>query len=330
MIRGSESRELDRRVREEALLDPLRAVGAQGSAASGIADESAAEEQDECEDDGYAQTHASLRDDFESSAQAHFGSSRAFAGVKRSRSVPSARGRPRGGAVSGFASRKATARGGVGMHVFAEPIGAHQRSAYQPAVPADPQAAQPSPFLHQTVESGSFVQASPPHAAPAPELGQIRDVCRVPAELDAAYEAQDPSAAIRATVITPTGSWTLRSLKHLLAKAPSVSTLGAPEQKAARGAAFDLIDALSRSGTLPLTSATLHIVLAATHAFDLSILDTVVQESVNPIERVERSLLVMATTLHGLPASQLLREEHVERLCLAAPPGPAQQEQHPA
>ena len=214
--------------------------------------------------------------------------------------------------------------GSVGMHV-AEP---YQRGVYQPPVPAAPQAAQSSPFLHQTVDSGSFVPSSPPPAAPAPEPGQIRDVSRVPAELDAAYEAQDPSAAMRATVITPTGSWSLRSLAHLLAKAPSASTLGASEQKAARGAAYDLIDALSRSGTLPMASATLHIVLAATHAFDASILDTVVQESVNPIERVERSLLIMATTLHGLPASRLLREEHVERLRLAAPP--AQQEQHPA
>ena len=59
--------------------------------------------------------------------------------------------------------------------------------------------------------------------------------------------------------------------------------------------------------------------MGATHCFDESLLDTVVQNNVNPIERSERSLLIMASTLHRRPAEQLVRGEHVQRLAANAP-----------
>ena len=43
--------------------------------------------------------------------------------------------------------------------------------------------------------------------------------------------------------------------------------------------------------------AALHVVMGATHAFDNSLIDTVIQHYVNPIEKAERSLLIMATIL---------------------------------
>ena len=39
--------------------------------------------------------------------------------------------------------------------------------------------------------------------------------------------------------------------------------------------------------------ADLHIVIAATHSFDKTLMDTAVQKNINPIERVERSTLIM-------------------------------------
>ena len=55
------------------------------------------------------------------------------------------------------------------------------------------------------------------------------------------------------------------------------------------------------------------------HTFDDSLLETVVQKNVNPIEKVERSLLIMASTLHQQPAAALVNREHVARLTEQAP-----------
>ncbi len=47
--------------------------------------------------------------------------------------------------------------------------------------------------------------------------------------------------------------------------------------------------------------------------------DTVVQDNINPIEKAERSLLIMATTLHRVPAAALVNAEHVQRLAALTP-----------
>ena len=51
--------------------------------------------------------------------------------------------------------------------------------------------------------------------------------------------------------------WTKKSQKSLLSKLTS-SALGSTEQKSEKDKAFDLLDALSRSGALPIECAELH------------------------------------------------------------------------
>jgi len=140
----------------------------------------------------------------------------------------------------------------------------------------------------------------------------------VPLELNARFERLDADGALRPTIINPSATWTKRAQKALLAS-PATTTLGPAEQKLERAAAFDLLDALTKSGALPLEHASLHIVVAATHCFDKSVMETVIQENSNPIDKVERSMLIMASTVHQQPVSALVQEAQHARIAAASP-----------
>jgi hypothetical protein len=144
------------------------------------------------------------------------------------------------------------------------------------------------------------------------------DYTKIPTELDKKFEALDEDSALRPTIINPGDTWTKRAQKALLAE-PSTSTLSTTEQKQEKNKAFDLLDALSRSGALSIEYATLHVVLAATHCFDKSLMDTVVQDNINPIEKVERSSLIVATTIQDKPAVELIKADQKERVATYSP-----------
>jgi len=145
-----------------------------------------------------------------------------------------------------------------------------------------------------------------------------RDYTQVPKQMDEKFEKLDTDAALRPTIINPSKTWTKKAQESLLAK-PKTSILGSDQQKTQKDAAFDLLDALTKSGALPLTHASLHVVVAATHCFDKSVTETIVQDNMNPIEKVERSSLIMASTIHQVTAAALINEAHQARVSSASP-----------
>jgi hypothetical protein len=194
-----------------------------------------------------------------------------------------------------------------------------------PPAPA-PAAAKPSEAAASTGTSGESAshrhdaQAAAPIAA---DGGEVVDYTRIPAALDRKFEALDEDGALRATIINPGDVWTRSAQKGLLG-AQSSASLSSREQKDEKNKAFDLLDALSKSGALAIEDASLHVVIAATHCFDRTLLDTVIQANVNPIEKVERSLMIVGTTIHGRPAAELLAEDQRERFFTTSPQlGPA-------
>lgn len=144
------------------------------------------------------------------------------------------------------------------------------------------------------------------------------DYTKIPIELDRKFEELDEDGALRPTIINPGDVWTRTAQKGLLA-APEQTTLAAKDQKSEKSAAFDLLDALSRSGALPIDDASLHVVMAATHCFDKTLLDTVIQGNVNPIEKVERSLMIVASTIHRRSATEILADEQRTRFLAYSP-----------
>jgi hypothetical protein len=139
------------------------------------------------------------------------------------------------------------------------------------------------------------------------------DLTQIPGKLDQKYEALDTDAALKPTTINPGSEWTKRSQKSLLAE-PTETLLHAKELEIERSAAFDLLDALSKSGGLMIDCAELHVVIAATHCFDKSVMDTIVNGNMNPIERVERSALIMASTLHQVDAEEMIVSSQLARV----------------
>jgi hypothetical protein len=194
--------------------------------------------------------------------------------------------------------------------------------AFAPPPPAPPpmQAAPPPPPAPppRPAPQPRTFQAAPSESADAGSRGDARDYTKVPGELDRRFEELDDDAALHATLIHAGDTWARSSRKGLLSD-PEEAELEADEQETEKHKTFDLLDALTKSGALAIDDASLHVVIAATHRFDKTLVDTVIQDNVNPIEKVERSLMIVGTTVFGLPASELLASDQRERFFEMSP-----------
>jgi hypothetical protein len=138
-------------------------------------------------------------------------------------------------------------------------------------------------------------------------------VTKLPALLDSRYETFDADNALRPAILNVGNDWDKSSQKSLLSVA-STSRLSKEDQTKERNAAFDLLDALTRSGGLTIDHGQLHVVIAGLHRFDQSLMDTLIQKNVNPIERVERSYLLMSSTLQGVEVMGMIEESQRGRV----------------
>mmetsp|Transcript_9281 Transcript_9281/g.29472 ORF Transcript_9281/g.29472 Transcript_9281/m.29472 type:complete len:1028 (+) Transcript_9281:35-3118(+) len=190
------------------------------------------------------------------------------------------------------------------------------------AKPPPPGASFPAPTAKATpapIAGPTEAKANDDDFDTADDVASELDYTKIPSTLDAKLLTAEGGAAIRPTTIKVGEMWTKRSQKALLGK-PKEEALHTEEQQREKQAAFDLLDALSCSGALPIACCSLHVVVAATHAFDQSLLNTVIQQNVNPIEKLERSSLLVATTIHDAPAGRLLRDKVRERVARFAAP----------
>eukprot|EP00931_Biecheleriopsis_adriatica_P036494 TRINITY_DN21019_c1_g1_i3.p1 TRINITY_DN21019_c1_g1~~TRINITY_DN21019_c1_g1_i3.p1 ORF type:complete len:906 (-),score=179.70 TRINITY_DN21019_c1_g1_i3:176-2893(-) len=187
--------------------------------------------------------------------------------------------------------------------------------------------------------SFSSVQPSAPPPSPAPskpgpqkqihrnskatareDLGGAvgADITSLPALLDRRFEQLDEDSVLRPSKLKAGSPWVKKEGVGLLSPLQTRS-LDVEAQAKERDSAFDLLDALSRSGALSIEHASLHVMLAATHSFDETIINTVVKHNVNPIEKVERSVLIMASTLQRQPVAAMVAPEHLPRIERASP-----------
>lgn len=216
----------------------------------------------------------------------------------------------------GGAAHRASRGGGGGGEGFVPPpapatVGGMNMPVEQKAASSSSPAQQ-----QQQPEGGASAGAG---GAGAGASAVAIDYTKIPSELDRRYEALDEDSALRPTTIKTGEVWRLKSQAGLLSK-PVEKMVSAEAQKERKAQAFDLLDALSRSGELPLEHASLHIVIAATHCFDQSLVDTVIQGNVNPVEKAERSTLIVAGVIHRMPTAKMLKDgAQVDRIAQFSP-----------
>mmetsp|Transcript_26416 Transcript_26416/g.47909 ORF Transcript_26416/g.47909 Transcript_26416/m.47909 type:complete len:983 (-) Transcript_26416:1528-4476(-) len=140
-----------------------------------------------------------------------------------------------------------------------------------------------------------------------PSMGRTSDevdFTMIPKQLDSTFEKYDKDNALHATKIKLGDVWSRMRQANLLVVAAE-STLEREDQKTEKQKAFDLLDALSRSGSLPIACAELHVVLCVTHCFEKTVMGTVIEDSINPIEKVDASTMLIASTIHNVSVDEL-------------------------
>ena len=120
----------------------------------------------------------------------------------------------------------------------------------------------------------------------------------------------DETVCLRPTMIHTADIWSKRTLGKppIYAKYEDLK-LGKAERKSEKQKALDLLDALSCSGSMPILFSELHAIVGVTHCFDGSLVDTVIVDNVDPIDKLSCSTLLVASAIHGVPTNELLQEQ---------------------
>uniref|UniRef100_A0A7S4NX24 Uncharacterized protein n=1 Tax=Paramoeba aestuarina TaxID=180227 RepID=A0A7S4NX24_9EUKA len=140
------------------------------------------------------------------------------------------------------------------------------------------------------------------------------DLTQLPHILDKNYEKYDLESYLHPTTIKTSSSRFKKHAKSLFS--PVVTNSYNVETETHK--ALDLLDALSRSGSLLIEDGSLHVITAATHQFNDNLLDTLIKKNVNPIEKIERSELIVAKVIHGLKdngVEKMVEDRQVGGLC---------------
>ncbi|KAJ3342438.1 hypothetical protein HDU91_000535, partial [Kappamyces sp. JEL0680] len=124
----------------------------------------------------------------------------------------------------------------------------------------------------------------------------VRNYSTVPALIDSKFEVYDKKGAVRPIILTAGTNWNKKYFKGLLGQEENAYQ-SANDIASNKNKAFDLLDALTKSGALSL-EADLHILIGVAHTFDKTVMDTIVQENTNPIEKINASTVVLTACIH--------------------------------
>lgn len=144
------------------------------------------------------------------------------------------------------------------------------------------------------------------------------DLTSLPQIMDNNFDVYS-DGVIRAAKIKTMEDWSRRRQRALLSDVVE-ARLSSSDVKDEKDKAFDLIDALTRSGGISIDHASLHLIVSSVHCFGQTVLETVVQENINPIDQLEQSSIIAASTIHRISVPGLLKDDRQrERIKAIAP-----------
>jgi len=126
------------------------------------------------------------------------------------------------------------------------------------------------------------------------------DFSRIPKILDALIEKEDKDGALKSTIIKLDSRF-YRSRHASIIQDAVKSALDSSTVKDEKNRAMDLLTAISRSGSLPIEASEVHVIVGMTHCFPKQVTETIIEDNINPIEKVEKSLRMIASVIHSKP-----------------------------
>ncbi|KAJ3387389.1 hypothetical protein HDU92_001967 [Lobulomyces angularis] len=141
------------------------------------------------------------------------------------------------------------------------------------------------------------------------------DFTNIPKTMDDKFEEMK-SKHTKPTIIEIGKIWKKKSNRSFLREKTENVEIHSEGQRKELNAAFDLLDAISRSGSLSLEESELHVIISTTHNFEESVIDTVIENNINPIEHVEKSLLLVNSVVFQTNTENLLKDDQVDRIKL--------------
>lgn len=140
--------------------------------------------------------------------------------------------------------------------------------------------------------------------------GSVVDVMNLPILLD---QRLGEESAIRPVIFQISEQWDKHHYASLVSASATVKRVGKQEQQKELSTVLALLDALTRAGALTIDHSQLHILQGGMNCFDQSLLDTVIKKNINPIERMERAYVVMASILHSVQDDTIAVNPQIRR-----------------
>jgi hypothetical protein len=181
-----------------------------------------------------------------------------------------------------------------------------EATMFKGATPQDkpPVSMSPPKDAQKTPPTPPSPQPEPSSSRPSPTVA-FSDLSALPNLLQNHFDQHGSGESVRPGIIRAGSVWKRQRQENLFSVSQE-SQLESEKQRMETQRAFDLLDALTRSGGLTVEGATVHVVLASSHYFPQSLLETVIQRNMNPLLKLEESTLLMASVIHGRPMEELV------------------------